>query len=199
MTPEDAQQLQAYIQGIAKILYKNTPESEKSDSWVNWKVCASANVRTRRSPSCLFFIHQVTGTAQGRPRQLKSCVGSIPITDKQASRLELPSHSRISPLLEKCCLRVSANESYQNAEAEIEALTGMKVGHTTLHRSSATNRIFSPWCQACSHGSQCRWWQGQTTIRASTRLSLAGIQGSASPRNLLQCCLSRQSVCEWLG
>ena len=28
MTPEDAQQLQAYIQGIAKILYKNTPESD---------------------------------------------------------------------------------------------------------------------------------------------------------------------------
>ncbi len=82
----------------------------------------------------LFFIHQVTGTAQGRPRQLKSCVGSIPITDKQASRLELPSNSRISPLLEKCCLRVSANESYQNASAEIQALTGMKVGHTTLHR-----------------------------------------------------------------
>lgn len=35
---------------------------------------------------------------------------------------------------EKCCLRLSANESYQNTEVEIEALTGMKVGHTTLHR-----------------------------------------------------------------
>ena len=58
----------------------------------------------------------------------------IPLTEKQAERLDLPSHSRISPLLSKCCLRLSANESYQNAEAEIEALTGMKVGHTTLHR-----------------------------------------------------------------
>lgn len=28
MTPEDAKLLQAYIQGIAKILYKNTPESD---------------------------------------------------------------------------------------------------------------------------------------------------------------------------
>ena len=61
-------------------------------------------------------------------------MGSIPITEKQALRLELPSHSRISPLLEKCCLRLSANESYQDAAAEIEALTGMKVGHSTLHR-----------------------------------------------------------------
>lgn len=56
------------------------------------------------------------------------------MTEKQAERLELPSHTRISPLLEKCCLRVSANQSYQKSEAEIEALTGMKVGHTTLHR-----------------------------------------------------------------
>ena len=28
MTPEDAQQLQAYIQGIAEILYKNTDNAE---------------------------------------------------------------------------------------------------------------------------------------------------------------------------
>lgn len=34
----------------------------------------------------------------------------------------------------KCCLRVSANASYQKAEEEIEALTGIKIGHTTLHR-----------------------------------------------------------------
>lgn len=65
---------------------------------------------------------------------MKSCVGTIPLTEQQAQRLELPSHSRISPLLEKCCLRISANESYQDAESEIAALTGMKVGHTRLHR-----------------------------------------------------------------
>lgn len=28
MTPEDAQQLQAYIQGIAQILYKNTSKAD---------------------------------------------------------------------------------------------------------------------------------------------------------------------------
>lgn len=31
-------------------------------------------------------------------------------------------------------MRISANESYQNAEAELEALTGVKVGHSSLHR-----------------------------------------------------------------
>lgn len=36
--------------------------------------------------------------------------------------------------MEKCCLRLSANESYQSAEVEIEALTGVKVGHSTQQR-----------------------------------------------------------------
>ena len=53
---------------------------------------------------------------------------------EQAERLGLKPYSQLSPLLEKCCLRLSANESYQNAEAEIEALTGMKVGHSTQQR-----------------------------------------------------------------
>jgi hypothetical protein len=53
---------------------------------------------------------------------------------KQAEKLGLRSHSQLSPLLEKCCLRLSANESYQNAEAEVEALTGMIVGHSTQQR-----------------------------------------------------------------
>ena len=37
-------------------------------------------------------------------------------------------------MLEKCCLQVCANSSYQNAQAEIEALTGVKVGHSTHQR-----------------------------------------------------------------
>jgi hypothetical protein len=37
-------------------------------------------------------------------------------------------------LLEKLCLRISANESYQNAEIEVEALTGIKVGHSTQQK-----------------------------------------------------------------
>lgn len=37
-------------------------------------------------------------------------------------------------MLEKCCLRLSANESYQNAATEIEALTGVKVSHSTQQR-----------------------------------------------------------------
>jgi len=58
----------------------------------------------------------------------------LPITEKQAQKLGLEPRSRLSPVLEKCSLRLCANESYQNAEAELAALTGIKVGPTTLHR-----------------------------------------------------------------
>ncbi len=61
-------------------------------------------------------------------------MGILKLKTKQAERLGLKSRSQLSPLLEKCCLRLSANESYQNAEAEIEALTGMIVGHSTQQR-----------------------------------------------------------------
>ena len=44
------------------------------------------------------------------------------------------SHTRPRPLLTKCCLHLSANESFLDAEKDIEALTGVKVGHTTQQR-----------------------------------------------------------------
>lgn len=58
----------------------------------------------------------------------------MPITEKQAQKLGLEPRSHLSPVLEKCGLRLCANESYQNAEEELEALTGVKLGHSTLHR-----------------------------------------------------------------
>lgn len=44
------------------------------------------------------------------------------------------SYSRLSPLLQKCCLLLSANESYQNAAKDIVALTGVNVSHSTMQR-----------------------------------------------------------------
>lgn len=65
---------------------------------------------------------------------MKSCVGVVKLKASQAEKLGLKPRSQLSPLLEKCCLRLSANESYQSASAEIEALTGVKVGHSTQQR-----------------------------------------------------------------
>lgn len=61
-------------------------------------------------------------------------MGELKLKAKQLHRLGVKPRSRLSPLLQKCCLRLTANESYQKAEMEIEALTGVKVGHTTQQK-----------------------------------------------------------------
>lgn len=43
-------------------------------------------------------------------------------------------YRRFSPLLEKCCLLLVANESFQDAENDLKILTGIEVGHSTHHR-----------------------------------------------------------------
>ncbi len=61
-------------------------------------------------------------------------MGELKLKAKQIQRLGLKPRSRLSPLLQKCCLRLSANVSYQKAEMEVEALTGIKVGHSTQQK-----------------------------------------------------------------
>lgn len=68
----------------------------------------------------------------------------MPISQKQAERLCVPSHSRWSPYLEQCCLLLSANESYQRAAEDIEVLTGLKVSHSTQQRLVQRHRFNSP-------------------------------------------------------
>lgn len=75
-------------------------------------------------------------------RTLKSCLGKITISQKQAQCLGIEPSTRLSPLLEKCCLLLSANESYQNAQQDLSILTGIKVGHSTFHRK--VNRLDLP-------------------------------------------------------
>jgi len=86
----------------------------------------------------------VTGVQRGKTRRLKSCVGVLTLKTEQTRRLGVSPLTRLSPLLEKCCLRLSANESYQNAEAEIEALTGVKVSHSTISRRVIRQEMLTP-------------------------------------------------------
>lgn len=65
---------------------------------------------------------------------MKSLVGELRLRQSQAEQLGVKRHSRISGLLEKACLRLSANESFQNAEVDMAALTGIEVGHSTQQR-----------------------------------------------------------------
>ncbi len=82
----------------------------------------------------LFFIKTETGTSAGKQRTVSSTIGEIPLTTGQAKRLGLKKGTRWSPHLEKCCLLVSANESYQRAEEDLETLLGISVSHSTLQR-----------------------------------------------------------------
>lgn len=61
-------------------------------------------------------------------------MGELQITEKQAQRMGIRSHSHVSPQLEKCCLLLSANSSYVRASEDIEILTGIKVSHSTQQR-----------------------------------------------------------------
>jgi len=89
----------------------------------------------------------------------------IKLKSQQTQRLGLRSHSQLSPLLEKCCLRLSANESYQNAEAEIEALTGVKVSHSTQAR--LVNRQELPLPQAKQAVSEVSVDGGKVRLRGA--------------------------------
>ena len=130
------------------MLYEQTDKSKLTDLENIEKTVRTSIVGAGQSRNRPFFIEQTTGITSGKTRQIKSCVGVLKLKAKLGERLGrsvgggilprqtslLKSRSQLSPLLEKCCLRLSANESYQNAEAEIEALTGMIVGHSTQQR-----------------------------------------------------------------
>jgi len=58
----------------------------------------------------------------------------LSVSEKQAQILDVKAYTRWSPYLEKCCLLVSANESYERTAEDIEVLTGVRVSHSTQQR-----------------------------------------------------------------
>ena len=71
-------------------------------------------------------------------------MGKLTVSRKQADALGIEPYTRHSPLLEKCCLLLSANESYQNAENDLLLLTGLKVGHSTHQRKVIQKQLTLP-------------------------------------------------------
>ena len=71
-------------------------------------------------------------------------MGELTITEKQAEQLNLKKSTQLAPLFEKCCLRQVANLSYFKASQEIEVQTGVKIGHTTLHRLVENQQLVEP-------------------------------------------------------
>jgi hypothetical protein len=59
----------------------------------------------------------------------------VKLKAEQLRRLGIDEYQRNSPFFERCCLRVCANASYQNAEKDLQFLLGIAVSHSSLHRS----------------------------------------------------------------
>jgi hypothetical protein len=79
-----------------------------------------------------------TNALQERPQDTnddsKASKGELPITSKQAIELEVAPSSQLSPYLETCCLRVSANVSYEDAASDIEYFTGVHISRSSQQR-----------------------------------------------------------------
>jgi hypothetical protein len=148
MTAEEQARLQAYTAEIAKILYRNTPRLGIREPGNHRRAPEKTMDRDSGIPSCFFFIKETTGTDKGRPRTVKSCVGELKITEKQAEQLNLKKSTRLAPFFEKCCLRQVAVLSYSKASKEIEVQTGVKIGHTTLHRLVENQEWVEPVAEA---------------------------------------------------
>ena len=48
--------------------------------------------------------------------------------------MQVKARARLSPQLEKCCLLVSASESYARTETNVAELTGIKISHSSQQR-----------------------------------------------------------------
>lgn len=71
-------------------------------------------------------------------------MGALRVTTQQASRLAVSSYRQISPHLENCCLRISANVSYAQAAKDVAYLTGIQVAAKTQQRLVHQQRFPTP-------------------------------------------------------
>ncbi|MGI0483543.1 ISKra4 family transposase [Geminocystis sp. CENA526] len=134
MTSSEIEQLKSCLKQVSEILYNNC-DNENLETFADIEQMVREQVLEFVSPQIgFFFIQTKTGTTQGKKRTIKSCVGEVIINTKQAQILGIEPYKRHSPLLEKCTLVLSANESYQNAQEDMFLLTGIKIGHSTIHR-----------------------------------------------------------------
>jgi hypothetical protein len=85
-----------------------------------------------------------TGETKGRTRKVISSLGILRLKTSQVRRLGMDAYQRLSPLMQKHTLRLSANESYQGAEQELENLLGIKVSHSTCQRLVQRTEIELP-------------------------------------------------------
>jgi hypothetical protein len=83
------------------------------------------------------------------------------LSQKQGQLLGVEVGKQISPYLELCCLCISANVSYANAESDVAMLTGMTVSDNTQQRLVQSSSFpvpvaEQPMAEACVDGGKVR-------------------------------------------
>jgi hypothetical protein len=134
MIPEQQAQLNLHIRAIANILDQQSDVNQLQNLATIEETIREQTLKYITPQIGFFFIQNITNTQSGRTRNIRSIIGELPITEKQAIRLNLKTNQRISPYLEKCCLRASANISDENAAQDVEFYTGMKISGRTQQR-----------------------------------------------------------------
>lgn len=61
-------------------------------------------------------------------------MGELHLTSEQVQFLGVKPYRRLSPMLERCCLTVSANSSYRHTTQDIALLTGINISFKTQER-----------------------------------------------------------------
>ena len=87
------------------------------------------------------FFAKSTGTTSGKTRTVKTCIGRVEITTKQAKKLHLEKGKRTSYNLEQNCILLASNESFENVAKDLEQLTGLRIGKSTVHRKALSFEV----------------------------------------------------------
>ena len=101
---------------------------------------------------------------------MKSIIGKLKLSKKQAVILGLRPYQRISPYLNECCLRASANVSYKNAAQDLERYTGMAVSGKTQQRLVHRYRFEEFECQSKVSEISVRTRSVPVVLRRSARM-----------------------------
>ena len=144
MTPEEQATVKEQLRQVAEILYKNRPSAELT-RFETIELTVREHLMETVGPEIgNFFTSQQEETLRFEKEQFAPCVGKITLSSFQAIKLGLRKGTRLSPHLEKCCLLLVANESFVNAERDIEILTGVRIPHSTQHRLVANYQLSEP-------------------------------------------------------
>ena len=144
MTPEEQATVKENLRQVAEILYKNTSSAELT-SFETIELSVREHLQETVAPEISnFFSTQQEENLREEKEKFAPCVGKITISSKQAIKLGLKKGTRLSPHLEKCCLLLVGNESFANAERDIENLTGVRIAHSTQHRLVGNYQLPEP-------------------------------------------------------